>query len=636
MCGIYGLVSKRPIAAAEVSGRNDRLRHRGPDGAGLLLFSREETEVPALAGYDLLETRRSSRAYDVALAHRRLSIVDLAGGVQPMCNEDETVWVTFNGEIYNFRELRSELQHAGHRFRSDHSDTEVIVHGWEQWGESCLSHFNGMFSFALYDAARGKIFFARDRAGEKPFYYRASETSFEFASEIQALDSSRQRDPRALNFFLAMGYIPGGLTLFNDTAKLPPAHAGLLDLDTWKLSVWKYWSLPPPPEAPIEKEEPLVDELEALLEDSVSLRLVSDVPLGIFLSGGLDSSLVAAMAARASSAPVKTFTITMPGARTYDEAAFARAIATAFRTEHTELEASIGMLDSLEAVLGKVGEPIGDSSFLPTWLVSRLGRAHVTVALGGDGADELFGGYSHHKMIPRAAQRLAWVPNAAWSLVGMAAECLPPGMRGRNLLYSMRASPRQSSVWGTPFFSVPMRQRVLGRGVGDLLEGHWDEPERWKLDMLEPEGELLDQLTRLDFLSYLPEDILVKVDRASMLNSLEVRAPWLDHRIVEFAFGKVPASMKVRNGQGKWLEKRLAARVLPKDFPVERKQGFSIPLDRWLRRDENVRRHLPQSDSAFRQSAIDTLVDGERRGQSNGARLFALMSIHYAASGAVP
>jgi asparagine synthase (glutamine-hydrolysing) len=263
-------------------------------------------------------------------------------------------------------------------------------------------------------------------------------------------------------------------------------------------------------------------------------------------------------------------------------------------------------------------------------MVSRLSRRYVTVALGGDGGDELFGGYKHYLSALAASVRFARVPNAVWKLLANLAERLPAGVRGRNWLGSMRESPKYSAVWATPFFSTSMRRSLLAPELAQHLEDVWAEPEAWKRSLLGSEGHLLDQLTRLDFLSYLPDDIMAKVDRASMLNSLEVRAPWLDYRLVEFAFGQVPVSMKVRNGSGKHILKRLAARLLPPDFDADRKQGFSIPLDRWLRTagDSAVRRQLPVDGTLFRTSAAGELLQGEHRGRSNGARLFALMCIH--------
>lgn len=451
MCGIYGKASAEPISTADVIIKNDRLRHRGPDGAGLIVFSRSPVEVASANNYDLVKRFESKNSYEVALAHRRLAIVDPNGGVQPMCNEDGTIWVTFNGEIYNFQLVRKELESAGHCFASDHSDTEVIVHAWEQWGPDCLSRFNGMFSFAVYDSDRQVMFFARDRVGKKPFYYRCCNGSFEFASEVCALDSSREIQPRALNFFLALGYIPGELSLYSDVAKLPPAHAGLLDLRDWSLKIWRYWSLPAPPSSVPHKADDLVNELDSLLADAVSLRLMSDVPLGVFLSGGLDSSLVAAMAARTVGRSLRTFTITNPGAGAYDESAMARSVAKYLGTDHTELAASNVSLESLAEVLGNMGEPLGDSSLLPTWMVSRLSRQFVTVALGGDGGDELFGGYRHYVSIISASERFAAVPKFGWKILAFGAERLPAGMKGRNLLYSMKGSPKQSAAWATPF-----------------------------------------------------------------------------------------------------------------------------------------------------------------------------------------
>lgn len=630
MCGIYGKVSKSPIALHDVITAADRLRHRGPDGAGLMSVQRQPGSASPPADYQLFERTVAELPYELALLHRRLAIVDPMGGIQPMCNEDRKVWVTFNGEIYNFQGIRQELATLGHQFVTDHSDTEVIVHAWEQWGTDCLSRFNGMFAFAIYDAHRHQLFLARDRAGEKPLYYRHSAELFEFASEIQTLGGARELNARALNFYLSLGYSPAEQSLFAGIVKLPPAHAALLDLQTFSLKTWPYWSLPLPDESQRSAGE-LVEELEALLIDAVAIRLVSDVPLGVFLSGGLDSSLVAAAAARAHGKGLRTFTITFPGAGHYDEAAHARLVAGALGTDHVELAAEQDALGDLASVLGRMGEPLGDSSLLPTWMVSKLSRQHVTVALGGDGGDELFAGYGQYGATARIIHRLGWVPQPIWRVGAACAAMLPPGYRGRNWLQSMRGSPAQMAVWGTPFFDVKLRRMMLGDHLGHQLAGMWEEPEQWRLSLMQGPREVIGQLTRMDFLSYLPEDILVKVDRASMMNSLEVRAPWLDHRLVEFAFSRVPANMKFRNGTGKWLTKQLVARLLPNSFDTERKQGFSIPLDGWLRRMSctELERHLRVPQPPFRSDSVTNLIAGEAKGRNNGARLSSLMSLGY-------
>lgn len=626
MCGIYGMATKNLLDVESVFKSTDKMFHRGPNGGGANFFLAKDRGIPTWRDYKSLAFPLRDTGYELALAHRRLSIIDLGGGHQPMCNEDGNVWITFNGEIYNFPELRKELETAGHVFRSHHSDTEVIVHAYEEWGPECVNRFNGMFAFVIYDKRSHRLFMARDRIGKKPFFYRLVNGTFEFASEAGALHTAGSVNPRSLNFFLSTGYIPNDLTLFTDLRKLPPAHVGFLDLVSWKLSTWKYWTLPLPDINPNSREEDLIEELDSLLNDAVKIRLVSDVPLGVFLSGGLDSSLVAAVAAKHSGSQVKTFTISFPGAEKFDESSYAELIAKSLKTDHRVLQATDASLALLSGVSDKLWEPLGDSSFLPTYLVSKLSSQHVKVAIGGDGADELLAGYSHYKQNLPGNVALAAVPRPIWKATSNVAGWLPPGLKGRNFIYSMRESPRYSNIWRTSFFDVPQRKRLLKEWGHESLKDFWCEPEQWKMDIMDGGKGSIDQMTRLDFLSYLPEDILVKVDRASMLNSLETRSPWLDYRLVEFAFRKVPADMKVRNGQTKWIQKRLAERYLPKAFKMHRKQGFSIPLDDWLKsKDCHVLDEITKAVPAgINKAEVEKLVKGLMRGRKNGARLYAL------------
>jgi asparagine synthase (glutamine-hydrolysing) len=641
MCGICGILRNNGMGVEpeRLIRMRDSLAHRGPDDAGALLAGSASTTLESRVEFTTLDDLKpapgSLSAFDIGLAHRRLSIIDLSeAGHQPMANEDGTIWITYNGEVYNYRQIRSELIAAGHRFHSD-TDTEVVVHAYEQWGDECLGRFNGMFAFAIYDAARRALFLARDRVGEKPLYYLLSDREFCFASELKAISLATQApsavDIESLNFYLALGYVPGDRCILKGVHKLPPAHAAVYDLATRRLSTWRYWDCPLPDEgAQSDTEEALLDELECLITDSVKLRLVADVPVGVFLSGGIDSSLITAIAARHSTRPIKTFTISFPDAARFDEAGYANRVAEYFGTEHHVLDAGRSVFDVMKELLPFIDEPLADSSLLPTYLVSKLTRQFVTVALGGDGGDELFGGYSHYRRAVRDGASLQWVPPRMLRWLGGVAGRLPAGVKGRNRLASLRHGCLEQTVWDNPYFDKYLRQKLFSDCTSSSFNGQLGAPEQWRRSLLAEGCGDIDRLTRLDLLSYLPDDILTKVDRAGMACSLEVRAPWLDHRIVEFAFRKVPADLKVRKGQTRILQKRLARRLLPRDLDLSRKHGFSVPMDDWLRTADGgawARRILSSHVGLFNLGFIESLLRGQKR-RSNGARLWSLGLLH--------
>ena len=538
--------------------------------------------------------------------------------------------IVFNGEIYNFADLRRDLAARGHAFRTQ-SDTEVILAAYREWGIGCLSHLNGMFAFALYDGRRRQLFIARDRAGEKPLFYAPRDGALRFASELKGLMADvsfvRRVDPHALDCFLAMGYVPGERCMLQGVKKLPPAHALAFDLDTGQSRLWRYWQLPQVDASAGDSaadETGLLQQLETLLEDAVRRQLVADVPVGVLLSGGVDSSLITAMAAR-SAHKVKTFTIRFPGHDSYDETGHARLIARHFGTEHVELVGAESTVDLLPLLARGFDEPIVDSSMIPTYLVSRLVREHCTVALGGDGGDELFAGYAHYDRMLWLQQRLGAVPPRLRRAAARAAEALMPvGFKGRSWLQGVGVDLRTGLPLIFSFFDRAMRRRLMRtRGTWELAA------ERIRDERIPCAADLLQRATRMDFGNYLAEDILVKVDRASMLNSLEVRAPLLDYRLIEFAFGQVPSRLKATAGSRKVLLKKLATRILPREFDQQRKQGFSIPLAAWLRSDpwkaffrETL---LGPASTVFDRAAVSDLLDGQARGRANSERLFALV-----------
>jgi asparagine synthase (glutamine-hydrolysing) len=609
MCGIVGIASLTPATDRTwLAGGRDSMTHRGPDHAG---------EWWSYNG-------------QVGLAHRRLSIIDLSpAGHQPMLDDQHGKAIVFNGEIYNFRELRAELEQRGYCFRSA-TDTEVMLAAYDAWGTDCLSRLNGTFAFALYDNRRQKLFLARDRAGEKPLFYHLAEGKLYFASELKALLANpslpRSINTEALDCYLAMGYVPGDSCMLLGFNKLPPANALMFDLQTGTAKVWRYWQLPElsiPAKSGRVDEVALLDEMESLLEDAVRLQLVADVPVGVLLSGGVDSSLVTAMAVRGSS-QVQTFTIGFPGYKAIDESKHARLIARHFGTCHTELMAESASVDLLTRLAHQFDEPMVDSSMIPTFLVSQLVRKQCTVALWGDGGDELFGGYVHYSRLLWMQRRVGHVPLLLRCAISKGAEkLLPVGVKGRNWLQGLSVDLDNDVPLIASCFDAATRRKLMKQKTSWATVAEAAFKSRMPLNL-----DLLQRATRMDFNSYLAEDILVKIDRASMLNSLELRAPFLDYRLIEFAYGRVPSHLKATAYEKKILLKRLANRLLPKEFDLQRKQGFSIPIGQWLKAGPFralIHAVLLDERCLFDRDTVLALLKGQDQGRNNGERLFALV-----------
>lgn len=611
MCGLYGMLSNAgDVLPDQLMRQRDLLAHRGPDDAGFWV----------------------SRDGKIGLAHRRLAIVDLsAAGHQPMSSPDGRLTVVFNGEIYNHQELRLDLIKAGHVFRGG-SDTEVLLAAWLEWGSACVTRFNGMFAFAIFDAgaamASPALYLVRDRAGKKPLYYSSNNGRLEFASELKAMSSRGDLNLNALNHYLALGYVPHDLCISEGVQKLPAGHMARIAIGHEELRVSRYWSLPPNNPEPHADGEALADEAARLIEDATRLRLIADVPVGVLLSGGLDSSLVLAAAAHVSSRPIETFTIALPGS-SLDESGYARLVAIHFGTTHRELPLAESGIDTLEAFADFVDEPIADSSLLPAFMVSRLTRQHVTVALGGDGGDELFGGYGDYPASLADAERFKNVPPIVLRAVAASAALLPAGVRGRNRLASLSHGPMQQMIWGSPYFDEVLRQRIFSRTALAELGETLAAPELFLVGLFEGGAGPVDKMTRTHFGSILPDDFLVKVDRTSMAASLEMRAPLLDYRLTEFAFEKIPDEWKVNRGETRRIQKILARRWLPSELDVNRKQGFSVPLDSWLRQLPRPWHDtwLDRLPCVLDRCMAASLVDGLYRGRANGARIFALIML---------
>jgi asparagine synthase (glutamine-hydrolysing) len=538
--------------------------------------------------------------------------------------------LVFNGEIYNHQSLRRDLQSAGHRFRST-SDTEVLLEAYARWGTNCLDHLDGMFAFALHDANRNQLFLARDRAGEKPLFYRHHGDRFSFASELKALlrDPAlpRRADLKAVDHYLAYGYVPGDSCILEGFRKLRQGEALTYDLTTGDLSRWTYWRPPDPATGPPEARGDLVTELEELLRQAVRLRMEADVPVGILLSGGIDSSLVTALAAEVSSQPVCTFTVAFPGHGVFDEGPYARIVADHFGTDHHELVAEPASLDLLPLMARQFDEPMADSSMIPTFLVCQLIRQHATVAIGGDGGDELFGGYPHYSSLiglESARRRLpAPVRRVARSLVPH----MPLGLKGRNYLMALGANPSEDYAYFNMYFDAASRRRLMPV-LNHRPPSSANTPEGYKGSLVDGAISGAARCMAVDFMTYLVDDILVKVDRASMLTSLEVRSPWLASSVIDFAFARVPTDDKVTATERKVLPRRLARRLLPPILDLDRKQGFSLPLQTWFEGEwgsyvESVL--LDSDDGPFDRREMTRLLALQRRGFHNTHRLFALM-----------
>jgi asparagine synthase (glutamine-hydrolysing) len=537
--------------------------HRGPDDEGL--FVKDGT----------------------GLGMRRLSIIDVAGGHQPVFNEDKSIWIVFNGEIYNFPELRPELESRGHRF-STHSDTEVIVHLYEEMGAECVQKLRGMFAFALYDQREKRLLLARDRFGKKPLHYALDGGRLYFGSEIKAIlavaPELAKVNQEALLQYMYFGYIPDPLTAFTPIQKLPPGH--LLEFEKGQIRIRKYWDLPRYSTHQPRSEEECLEELEWRLAEAVRMRLISEVPLGALLSGGTDSSTVVALMARASSSPVKTFTIGFKH-DDFNESHYARIVAQRFGTDHHELILEPNVVETVETLTRSLEEPFGDSSMLPTYYVSCMARQHVTVALAGDGGDEVFAGYDRYGI--HARRRIfEHVPDAVWRWYReYLYPRLPEAMHGRKFAYNVSLPWRERYVDGVSFLPAFEREMPLLSDEFRAQVSGIENPQNILFRYFEqaPADDPVSQMLYVDTKTYMTADILTKVDRMSMAASLEVRAPILDHVFVEWATG-LPPEWKLRGRKQKYILTKLAERVgVPKEALYRRKQGFALPLVHWIRNE---------------------------------------------------
>ena len=609
MCGIAGAVwtSHGPSLAAEtLRAMTDVLVHRGPDDDGDW-----RDDQPDGSG--------------VALGFRRLSIIDIEGGHQPLANEDESVWIVFNGEIYNYRELRPELEERGHRFRT-HSDTEVIVHAYEEYGLDFLQKLRGMFAFAIWDGNSQRLLLARDRLGQKPLFYRPEAGRFTFASELKALlqvpGAPRNLDHEAVDLFLTYQYVPHPRCILKGYRKLPPAHYALYERG--ELTVDRYWHPPYESEA---VDTPLTyrrltnsadwsDEdwrmaLRGELTESVRLRMRSDVPIGAFLSGGIDSTIIAGLMQSRSEQPIHTFSIGFPVAK-FDEREYAREAAQHLGTEHHEFVVEPSALDMLPQIIWQYDEPFGDSSAIPTMYLSKVTRQIVTVALSGDGGDELFGGYERYQAV-RLAQKLDWLPRPlrnvfAWKLwqrIPTSTEQRAFGRRLKRFIAALGQSPELRYLRWIGIFDAELRRDLYTREFRESL-GEFNSGD-FILDAYSraPGRDLVTRTMAADVHSYLPCDILTKVDVASMTYSLETRSPFLDHHVAELA-ARMPLHLKQNDRRGKLILQETFSDLLPESIQKRGKMGFGVPIDHWFRKElQGLLRDTLQDDTARNRGILD-------------------------------
>jgi asparagine synthase (glutamine-hydrolysing) len=563
MCGIAGRFNfdrTRPVDARVLSAMTDAIAHRGPDADGFY------------------------HGAGIGLGHRRLSIIDLATGDQPLGNEDGQIQVVFNGEIYNFAEVRADLAARGHRFRTG-SDTEVIVHGYEEWGDRCVEHFRGMFAFAVWDAPRRRLLLARDRLGVKPLYYAVLPgVGLVFGSEIKALleDPEVPRDwrPEAIDAYLTLLYVPAPGTIYSAVQKLPPAHVLVAEAGSVRTS--RYWDLPFPGDGSLQREDEYLEELDALLREAVGLRLISDVPLGAFLSGGIDSSTVVSYMKETSSAPPVTIAVGFEQ-REFDEVEHAETVARHLACEFHALTASPRIETLLPKLAWHFDEPFADSSAVPTYYVSEAARKLVTVALSGDGGDELWAGYAHHR-VEHMEQRARAALGPARHLASWVGRALPLSVKGARSLRHLGVAPEDAyalkHVNGTfergakdALYSGDFTRRVNGHDPLESLRTAWRDC---------PSPQPMDRVLYADARTYMIDDVLTKVDRMSMAVSLEAREPLLDHKLLEFA-ARVPAGLKIKDGRSKYLLRKLLERRVPRSITERGKSGFAAPIGDWLR-----------------------------------------------------
>ncbi len=618
MCGITGFIAHENFpdqdeATLVLDRMCRRIAHRGPDDQGMVVSG------------------------GVALGMRRLSVIDLAGGQQPIAGCTTAVTIVFNGEIYNYRDLQRELQGRGHKFKTN-SDTETILHAYEEFGSACVERLRGMFAFAIWDARRQQLFIARDRAGKKPLYYSLTpQGTLIFGSELKSLrehpEFRGETSSEALDSYLTFGYVPDPLTIFRDVHKLPPGHH--LKFSSDGVLVEQYWDFPYDESLtkPAQSEEECLEELRMLLDEAVRVRLVADVPLGAFLSGGVDSSAVVGLMARHTPQPVKTFSIGFHE-DSYNELKYARLAAKRFGTDHHEFVVTPDICEIVDELVWHFDEPFADSSAIPTYMVSKMAREFVTVVLSGDGGDELFGGYTRYAT-DRKRAGYSRLPRALrQGLMQPLGSSLPHGAWGRNYIYVMAFDAIDRYIEDISIFTRLNKRALYTDGFRQQL-GSTEAAARFR-EHVEHSGssDSLHRLLYLDSKTYLPGDILTKVDRMSMAVSLEARVPLLDHKLIEFVCTRIPSSMKMKGSETKHLFKRAISDLVPAEILNRPKQGFGVPIEQWINQQLRDRVHETLTEPRTRQRGyiepryVKVLLDEHERGRRDHAtELWALFML---------
>ncbi|MEZ5306511.1 MAG: asparagine synthase (glutamine-hydrolyzing) [Pyrinomonadaceae bacterium] len=582
MCGIAGfIVPESKVPKEERERILDRMcrviTHRGPDEQGMTVEGR------------------------AALGMRRLSIIDLKSGQQPIYSMDGSKFIVFNGEIYNFRELKAELESLGYRFKTN-SDTETIIHAYDEFGPKCLEKLRGMFAFAIWDKTDQSLFVARDRVGKKPLFYSlAPNGDFVFGSEMKCLleqgSVEKSISHRALNGYLTFGYVPEEFCIFERVQKLPPGH--YLEFRDGAVSVSEYWNFvyENPDEETSEGE--IVGDLRELLHEAVEARLISEVPLGAFLSGGVDSSAVVGLMSRILGKPVKTFSIGFEE-DTFNELKYARIAAKHFNTEHHEFIVTPDLVETVNDLVWHLDEPFSDPSLMPTYMVSKMARDHVTVVLSGDGGDELFAGYTRYKRHMESSKIGALPASLRQKLMRPLSKALPGGAPGKNFLYNASLDGVSRYIDSISQFNVPKKNALYSENFKKLIGESLDGPERLYLEIANGvgSGSELSAIQYLDCKTYLPSDILTKVDRMSMAASLEARVPLLDQKLIDFVTRRIPSKMKLKNGETKHIFKKAVEEIVPHDILYREKKGFGVPIGDWI-------------NNKLRKTIINTLLENK-------------------------
>lgn len=642
MCGLTGIYNLNdcPVSLEILQAMNRTLEHRGPDEEGYFI----NTASP-FAGANRIQSlvrapsKKAKGKGHVGLGHKRLSIIDLATGQQPLCNEDSTVWIVFNGEIYNFKDIKTELESKGHRFRTA-SDTETIVHAYEEWGEDCVRRFRGMFAFAIWDENRQHLFLSRDRLGKKPLYYYLDDEKLVFASEIKAIleipGIKKDLDFTALSDYLSLTYIPSPKSIFKYIRKLPAASHAVVSREGMRIS--PYWDLDFCPDYSL-SEKQIIDGILGILDEATRIRMISEVPLGAFLSGGVDSSAVVAMMARENETPVITNAISFSESL-YNEAPYARQVAKLFGADHNEHKVAPDAIPIIETLSWHYDEPFADSSAVPTFYVSETARKNVTVSLSGDGGDENFAGYSRYYNDSRENRVRGLLPQGLQKPVFEFLRDLYPSsgnlaskLKGKAFIANVARDPVDAYFYTVSAVHGNEKKRLMNADVLDRIKGYST------LDLFKdyykkaPAEDHLSRLQYLDIKTYLCDDILTKVDRASMAVSLEVRSPLLDHVFMEYV-ARIPKSYKLSGKNGKQIFKKALERYLPGNILYRQKMGFALPVAEWLRKEiksygGEIILHGPATEAFLNKNYVRAIWDEhQNRGRDWSVRLWMIMMLN--------